>query len=303
VLFPSVTYSPATVNGLTPTTTYTAVIIASNDVGNAANSSNVTIYTKPNPPTNLQSSTDPYGATFAIITFTIPTGTITNYTATLDNGTIVTTTTSPVLFSGLLPNTTYSVTIVANASISNYGSSVPSDPLSFTISNTYIYYGTLSNLYGWTKFGVTISSNTFSLTAGGYSYYCYTNVGISLLGKTIQFDCKTAANLWFLFGCNSSGVGNYLSVGNGSYLGLAGSNTWRSFNSTIQLYSGSNSNTFNTYKIVISNTGTVTLYVNTVLKTIVSGAYTAVDTGNWIGFNGGTLNSGVYSYVSNLTIA
>jgi hypothetical protein len=299
------TTSPITIGGLSATTTYSLYIVSYNEIGNSANSANFAAKTKINSPTNLSLITDPFGNSFTIITYTPPSGTITNYTCTLNTGTIVTSTSTNAWLSGLFPNISYSVNIVANTFA--YGSSPPAT-LSFTIPDTiYIYSGTLSTLYGWTTsaLGATIVNNALRLQSYSFSTYCYINLGVSILGKTIEFDyylLDSRGTSDLLFGCDSYGTGNYLRIGN--KLGFGKANSWTSLGATAteNYTTPTNYTSVHRYKLAISDAGTLTLYIDNNLKTITSGSYTPIFKGTYVGFNGDQQSSSIYGFFSNLSI-
>jgi hypothetical protein len=298
------TTSPITIDGLSAATSYSLYIVTYNELGKSANSANIAAKTKINSPTNLSLITDPFGNTFAIITYTPPTGTITNYTSTLNTGPIVTSTSTNAGFFGLLPNISYSVNIVANSAL--YGNSAPAI-LTFTTPDTiYIYSGTLSTLNGWTIVGdVTIVNNTLRLQSWSFTACCYINIGVSILGKTIEFDYYpstggSASDL--LFGCDSYGTGNYLRIGN--KLGFGKANSWTSLGAaaTENYTTPTNYTSVHRYKLAISDAGTLTLYIDNNLKTITSGSYTPIFKGTYVGFNGDQQSSSIYGFFSNLSI-
>jgi len=297
------TSSPLTVTGLSTLISYSITAKASNIFGSGSLSSAITLNTRASPPTNLAFSSDPSGNTFGVITFTISPGNIKNYTATLNTGQVVTSETSfkSVTFIGLLPNTPYTATIVANPTVTTFASSLPSDPISFTIpSNPYIFSGSLATLNGFKNFG----GRTGTLNGVGYalfdsSNYGYLNLGQSLLGKTIEFYSAYTANSRCFFGCNDSGAGNVVRIGasnTATNTFFTSSTSWTTISAGIQIYNstaiyGAN---FIPVKIVISDTGSLTLYIYNILKTIVSGSYTM----NELGYNFGFVAPGDGSQVS-----
>jgi hypothetical protein len=118
---------PINVVGLTSNTQYTFVVTASNSSGTSdysLQSNSITTNAIPNPPTGLIQT----GSTESSITigFSPPLGTITSYLATTDTGSTGTSTISPITISGLIPVSTYNVSI---QSIDSYGTSNASTQL------------------------------------------------------------------------------------------------------------------------------------------------------------------------------
>jgi hypothetical protein len=106
----------------------------------------------------------------------------------------------------------------------------------------------------------------------------------------------------FFFNCNFSGAGNYIRVGNKLGFGPASTFLFLPTTVTEQYTQSTIITSVNRYKIIISDTGSSTLYINGIMQTIVSGSYTPNYTGTYIGFQGDSVSSGYYGYFSNLTI-
>lgn len=142
--------SPISISGLTPSSSYTFTVIATNSSGNSLSSSASNSVTAqviaPNPPTGVTASMTVNSAT---ISFTAPSfnggGTITSYTATSSGGQTATGSSSPLTITGLSPSTAYTFTVTATnsagtSSASSAGSGTTSalpSPTLFTASGTY----------------------------------------------------------------------------------------------------------------------------------------------------------------------
>ena len=130
------------------------------------------------------------------------------------------------------------------------------------------------------------------------------DTGVSLLGKTIEFDCISETLGTFCFGFGTNLPPNYLRIGAGNLLGFGlGYSIGNVTTATSQKYNGLTTTSLHRYKIIISDTGTsLTLYIDNNLKTIASGSYTPNFSGTFIGFNGDNGGYNKFSYFSNLTI-
>ncbi|MEG0259662.1 MAG: fibronectin type III domain-containing protein [Lysinibacillus sp.] len=124
--------SPITVTGLTNGTAYTFKVVATNAVGDSAESaaSNaVTPVTKPDAPTNVIATA---GDSQAIVNFTAPTNNggsaITGYTVTASPGGVTETgTTGPITVTGLTNDTAYTFTVKATNVVGTSGASAASN--------------------------------------------------------------------------------------------------------------------------------------------------------------------------------
>jgi hypothetical protein len=305
------TSSPLTLTGLNPNTNYTVYATATNNFGTTPPSSIGSLNTRIAPPTNLALTNDPSGQGIAVLTFSISAGSpaayVTKYTATLSNGVVVTNNGNlgSIAFNGLQPNTPYTATIVANAASTTWGNSISSNPITFSIpSNPYVFSGSLATQKGFNNFGARssilngISYTVFDGSSIADIKYAYFNLGQSLLGKTIQFSLAYTANSRCFFGCNINGVGNVLRIGStntGTNTFFTSSTSWTTISTETQVYnsSGIYGPTFIPIKFVISNTGSLTLYIYNALKTIVSGSYTINEQGYYFGFGSAGDNSQV----------
>lgn len=171
------TTSPFTVTGLTSNTTYTITLKAKNASGNSiVSTTSVSKLTLPDPPTALTYLANSVGASTFGISFTAPSGTILSYSPSSGGGT---NTTSPFTVTGLLSNTSYTITLIANNAT---GGSIPSTtsvtkltiPGAPTIGTATISGTTASVVFtapggSGTITGYTATSNIGSLTGTGTS--------------------------------------------------------------------------------------------------------------------------------------
>jgi hypothetical protein len=130
--------SPITVTGLSPNTSYTYRVTATNSQGTSAPSSQssaVTTNSLPSPPTGLTASTT--APTYISVSFTPPLGAVSYYQVSTSTGITSYGTLSPITISGLSPGTAYTITI---KTVDIYGTSVASS--SITASTTGVSTGT-----------------------------------------------------------------------------------------------------------------------------------------------------------------
>jgi uncharacterized protein (TIGR02145 family) len=134
--------SPIIVTGLTPGTSYTFTVVASNGTGNSLSSQAseaITAITVPNPPTSLLVVS---GNTQARVSFTPPIYTgntaVTGYTVTSSPGGFTGTgTSSPIIVAGLTPGTSYRFSAVATNVAGNSLASASTTLISFLPSSGY----------------------------------------------------------------------------------------------------------------------------------------------------------------------
>jgi hypothetical protein len=131
-----------TVTGLTNGTAYTFTVTATNVIGTSVASSvsnSVTPATSPGAPTNVTATA---GDTKASVAFTAPGSdggsAITGYTVTSSSGNISTSTTSPIIVSGLTSGTAYTFTVTATNAIGNsIASSVSNSVTPLSVGTSY----------------------------------------------------------------------------------------------------------------------------------------------------------------------
>jgi chitodextrinase len=165
-----VTASPFTVTGLTAYTAYQFVVVGTNKAGSSTPSAIVKINTLPNVPNSPSNiAVANVTQTSMSISFTPPSGEVTNYIILLNNNEYDTSKTSPVSINNLTPNTLYTVSVEA---VNEGGKTAPSSPLKVTtlpIIPLAVTNVTTSNI---TQSSVTIS---FSVPTGPVdSYAVYT---------------------------------------------------------------------------------------------------------------------------------
>ena len=191
VSYGTTSYPATSINAinLASNTTYTFTMIATTSVGTSTPSTSLSVTTLPGFPQAI--SPVVYSDTVIILYFNpcSGNGTITNYTAysTVDN-TSISGLTSPFIFTGLRPNTTYSFTMSAVSSQGTSGissasgqvttKSVPTYPSnvsvqSITSTSAYIYFtpclGTVSYYTATTNTGITTFATSSPIAVSGLS--------------------------------------------------------------------------------------------------------------------------------------
>ena len=153
-----ITGTSYTINSLSSSTQYGPFsFTAVNASGSGPATSVSAQYTTPNAPTSV--SATPTGTTTATVTWTAPSGTITSYTVS-GGGTPVVAGTSATV-SGLVANTNYTFSVVANAA---GGSSASASAAQITTWSVPIYSMTFP--FTFTNMGATGSSGPTSITYG-----------------------------------------------------------------------------------------------------------------------------------------
>ena len=169
----------ANVLGLSPNTTYSFSLTATNANGTSQNSSTLAITTFPTPPTNVIATT--ISDTIISVAFTASTGTstITSYSITSSPGNIVVYgTSSPIVVTGLLANTSYTFTMTATNSQGKSSNSTASSPVT---TNSGPSPPTNLAVVSTTNTSSTIS---FTPPQGTINYYlATTNLGQSYYGS------------------------------------------------------------------------------------------------------------------------
>ena len=164
-----------TVTGLTSNSVYSFTMTATTSAGTSTPSNAISISTLPGSPQSLVASV--YSDTVVYLTFYPPSGTvtITGYIGYSSPGNMaVTGTSSPIIVTGLLPNTTYSFTMTATSS---QGTSVPTSPTGYVVTKSLPIPPTNVQVIGVTSTSATIS---FVPCLGTISYYmATTNTGIN----------------------------------------------------------------------------------------------------------------------------
>ena len=168
------TTSPITVSGLTPNTSYTFTVTATNSGGTSvASSASNAVTTKPEAPiigTVTVSSTTSVSVSF---TASSGTGTITSYTVTSSLGDISSGTSSPITVSGLNANTSYTFTVTATNSggtsvSSSASTAVITTPNPPTINNVIVSSSTTVSVVFTAPNGTgTITGYTVTSSPGG----------------------------------------------------------------------------------------------------------------------------------------
>jgi len=216
------TTSPITVTGLSPNTSYTFTVTATNADGDSgpsqASNSITTDSSAPGQPT-IGTATKT-GATTATLTFFAPSSNggqaITTYTATSSPGSIVATgNSSPIAFTGLTSGTAYTFTVTATNSVGTSSPSLSSN----SITTDYINPNTpgAPTIGLATKTGSSTATVAYTAPAsdGGYPITGYTAIstpgGITATGTTSPITV-TGLNpgkeyTFTVFATNSQGAG------------------------------------------------------------------------------------------------
>ena len=213
---------PATsipLTGLSPNTTYSFNIKATNANGTSPASNAQLVTTVPGPPTNISFNVVSDSAVY--VGFTAPTGTaaVTNYTVTTSPGNLTFSgPATPILVTALLPNTTYTFTVTATngqgTSVPSISSNpcltdmVPKCPVNITLTATTATSitvtfspptGTVLSYIISTSSGITSYSLSSPITLGGLSpsttytvsLYSVGSLGTSLPSPTFTVTTPT----------------------------------------------------------------------------------------------------------------
>jgi len=180
----------------------------------------------------------------------------------------------------------------------------------YDVSNGFLNFGynfqtgTASSLTNWTNSNCAISNTVFYTGSNptyqlptGYGNYCYINTNVSILGSTITFNVNTGSLCDVLFGCNSSGLGQYFRIGGSGWdWGFSNSTTWSNISSPAVSPTGIRPiaiNTWCTVVITITTTGLATFTVNGVTN---AASYTITNNGTYFGLQADGATGSSYFY-------